>query len=147
VSLSDQLQKASDQLKSLADRATKAEADANAAKTKTKAALDQQVADAQTSAKQTADALKAKAADSRDETTQWWGQVQENWKHFIAKIRDDADAKKADRNAKRAQARAERAEDNAADAVAFAYAALEEAEYQVLNAATARLDADEAAGG
>jgi hypothetical protein len=107
--------------------------------------LDKQVADAQASAKQTADAMKASAAESKDETTQWWGQVQDNWKNFIAKIRDDADAKKADRDAKRAEARAERAEDNAADAVQFAYAALEEAEYQVLNAAMARLNADESA--
>jgi hypothetical protein len=40
--------------------------------------------------------------------------------------------------------RAEIAEDNAAAAVDFAYAAIEEAEYQVLNAAMLRADAEEA---
>ena len=43
-----------------------------------------------------------------------------------------------------AEMQAEIAEDNAADAVDFAYAAIEEAEYQVLNAAMARTDAEEA---
>ena len=45
---------------------------------------------------------------------------------------------------KLAEARAKRAEANAAAAVEFAYAAIEEAEYQVLNAALARLDAEDA---
>ena len=42
------------------------------------------------------------------------------------------------------EVRAERAEANAAATVEFAYAALEEAEYQVLNAALARLDVEDA---
>jgi hypothetical protein len=46
--------------------------------------------------------------------------------------------------ADQAEIRAEIAEDNAAAAVDFAYAAIEEAEYQVLNAAMARTEAEDA---
>ena len=51
---------------------------------------------------------------------------------------------KANMKADQAEMRAEIAEDNAAAAVDFAYAAIEEAEYQVLNAAMARTEAEEA---
>ncbi len=114
------------------------------AKAKDKAALEQRVDAAQADAKQTSDDLKTSAKDSKDETTQWWGQVQDNWKSHIAKVRKDADEAKTNLKADRAEVRAERAEANAAAAVEFAYAALEEAEYQVLNAAMARIDAEEA---
>ncbi len=114
------------------------------AKAKDKAALEQRVDAAQAAAKQTSDDLKTSAKDSKDETTQWWGQVQDNWKSHIAKVRKDADEAKTNLKADRAEVRAERAEANAAAAVEFAYAALEEAEYQVLNAAMARIDAEEA---
>jgi hypothetical protein len=45
-------------------------------------------------------------------------------------------------DAKKARHRANVAEDDAVAAVAFAEAALEEAEYAVLNATLARMDAD-----
>ena len=143
-SLSKQLDKASAQLKRLSDRARAAEADANALKAKNKAALEQKVNAAQASAKQASDDLKVSANKAKDETTQWWGQVQDNWKSHIAKVHRDVDEAKANRKADKAEKRAERAESNAAAAVEFAYAAIEEAEYQVLNAALARLDAEDA---
>jgi hypothetical protein len=143
-SLSKQLDKASAQLKRLSDRASVAEADAQALKAKNKAALQQKVDAAQASAKQASDDLKASAEESQDEITQWWGQVQENWKSHIARVRKNADQDKAHMKADVAERRAELAEDNAAAAVDFAYAALEEAEYQVLNAAMTRADAEEA---
>jgi hypothetical protein len=143
-SLSEQLAKASAQLKRLSERASAAEADANALKAKNKAALEQKVDAAKVAAKQASDDLKASAKESQDEITQWWGQVQDNWKSHIAKIRKNADQAKANMKADQAEMRAELAEDNAADAVDFAYAAIEEAEYQVLNAAMARIDAEEA---
>jgi hypothetical protein len=143
-SLSKQLDKASAQLKRLSDRASVAEADAKALKAKNKAALQQKVDAAQASAKQASDDLKASAKETQDEITQRWGQVQENWKSHIAKVHKDADQARANMKADRAEMRAELAEDNAADAVDFAYAAIEEAEYQVLNAAMVRADAEEA---
>jgi len=144
MSISEQLDKASAQLKRLSERASAAEANANALKAKNKAALEQQVDAAQAAAKQASDDLKASAKETQDEITQWWGQVQDNWKSHIAKVRKNADQAKANMKADRAEIRAEQAEANAAAAVDFAYAALDEAEYQVLNAAMARIDAEEA---
>jgi ribosome-associated translation inhibitor RaiA len=144
MSLSEQLDKASAQLKRLSERASAAEANAQALKAKNKAALEQQVNAAQADAKQASDNLKASVKETQDESTQWWGQVQDDWKSFIAKVRKNADQAKAHMKADQAEIRAELAEDNAAAAVDFAYAALEEAEYQVLNAARARIDAEEA---
>jgi vacuolar-type H+-ATPase subunit I/STV1 len=144
MSLSEQLDKASAQLKRLSDRASTAEADANALKAKNKAALEQKVNAAQADARKASDDLKASAKEAKDETTQWWGQVQENWKSHIAKVRKNAEQDKAYMKADQAEMRAELAEDNAAAAVDFAYAAIEEAEYQVLNAAMARADAEDA---
>jgi hypothetical protein len=144
MSISEQLDKASAQLKGLSEKASEAEANANAAKAKDKAALKQRVDAAKAAARKTSDDLKASAKEAKDETTQWWGQVQDNWKSHVAKVHKDADQAKANMKADRAEARAERAEDNAAAAVDFAYAALEEAEYQVLNAAMARIDAEDA---
>jgi len=143
-SLSKQLDKASAQLKRLSERASAAEADANALKAKNKAALEQKVDVAKASAKQASDDLKASAKETQDEVTQWWGQVQDNWKSHIAKIRKQTEKDKAHMKADQAELRAELAEDNAADAVDFAYAAIEEAEYEVLNAAKLRADAEEA---
>ena len=143
-SLSKQLDKASAQLKRLSERASAAEADANALKAKNKAALEQKVDVAKASAKQASDDLKASAKETQDEVTQWWGQVQDNWKSHIAKIRKQTEKDKAHMKADQAELRAELAEDNAADAVDFAYAAIEEAEYQVLNAAKRRADAEDA---
>jgi len=144
MSLSKQLDKASAELKRLSDRARAAEADANALKAKNKAALEQKVNAAQASAKRASDDLKVSANKAKDETTQWWGQVQENWKSHIAKVRKHAEQNKANMKADQAEVRAELAEDDAGAAVDFAYAAIEEAEYQVLNAAMARTDAEEA---
>jgi hypothetical protein len=144
MSLSEQLDKASAQLKRLSDRASTAEADANALKAKNKAALEQKVDAVEASAKQASDDLKASAKETQDEMTQWWGQVQANWKSHIAKIREQNERDKAHMKADQAEMRAEMAEDDAAAAVDFAYAAIEEAEYQVLNAAKRRADAEEA---
>jgi hypothetical protein len=144
-SLSRQLDKASAQLERLSVRASKAEADANALKAKNKAALEQKVDAAKASAKQASDDLKASAKETQDEVTQWWGQVQDNWKSHIAKVRMKAEQDRANMKADQAEMRAELAEDDAAAAVDFAYAAIEEAEYQVLNAAMLRADAEDAA--
>ena len=144
MSISEQLDKASAQLKRLSDRASEAEANANAKNAKDKAALKQRVDAAEADAKKASDNLKASAKVAKDETTQWWGQVQDNWKSHIAKVRKNADQTKANMKADQAEIRAELAEDNAAAAVDFAYAAIEEAEYQVLNAAMARTEAEEA---
>jgi len=144
MSLSEQLDKASAQLSRLSVRASVAETDAKDLKAKNKAALEQKVDDTKAAAKQTSDDLKTSVKESQDEMAQWWSQVQSDWKSHVAKVRKHADKTRAHMKADEAEMQAEIAEDNAADAVDFAYAAIEEAEYQVLNAAMARTEAEEA---
>ena len=139
---SEQLDRASEQLKGLAARASAAEAQVEAAKTQGQQGLQEKVAAAKESAKNSADNLKSAAADAQGEASNWWGEVQNNWKSHIDTVRANADEAKANLDAKVVLRRADRAEDDAAAAVEFAYAAYEEAEYQVLNAALARMDAD-----
>ena len=143
-SISDQLNRALAELKGLSEKASAAEANANAAKAKDKAALEQRVDAAEAAAKADIRRSEGVCQKSKDETTKWWGQVQDNWKSHVAKVHKDVEEAKANMKADRAEKRAERAEANAAAAVEFACAAIEEAEYQVLNAALARLDAEDA---
>ena len=144
MSLSEQLDKASAQLKGLSEKASAAEANVDAAKAKDKADLEQRVDVAEATAKKASEDMKASAEKTKDEISQWWVQVQDNWKSLIAKVRKDSAEEKANLKADRAEKRAERAEAHAAKAVEFANAAIEEAEYQVHNAALARLDAEDA---
>src|SRR5690349_18125992 len=141
MSLSEQLDKASAQLKGLSEKASAAEANVDAAKAKDKADLEQRVDVAEATAKKASEDMKASAEKTKDEISQWWVQVQDNWKSLIAKVRKDSAEEKANLKADRAEKRAERAEAHAANAIEFAYAAIEEAEYQVLNAALARAHA------
>jgi len=142
MSASEQLDKASVQLKGLADRASKAWEDAQAAMTEDQAQIAVKADAAKASAKASADNFKADAATAQGEASNWWGEVQNNWKSHIDTVRANADEAKVNLDAKVVLRRADRAEDDAAAAVEFAYAAYEEAEYQVLNAALARMDAD-----
>jgi len=141
---SEQLDKASAQLKGLAERASTAEADAQAAKTENLEQVAVKVDAAKASAKASADNLKVEAANAEDEASNWWAEVQTNWKSHIDKVRAAAAAAKAEVNADVLERRAENAEADADAAIEFAYAAIEEAGYQVLNAALARMDADAA---
>jgi len=145
MSASQQLDKASAQLKALADRASEAEANVQAAKTKQQAELRQQVDAAQESAAKGAADLKASADFAKDDASQTWNEVQSKWNAHVAAIRQSAEGAKTNLDAKRAERRADHAEAAAAASIEFAAAALEEAEYQVLNAALARSEADDAA--
>jgi hypothetical protein len=71
--------------------------------------------------------------------------VKQSWNEHIAEIRRKADADKAEHDLHRAQRRADHREDDAVDAVNFALQAVEEAEYEVLDAILARAEANEMA--
>jgi hypothetical protein len=129
----------------LAAKATQGEADLEAAKTQSKQEFQAKVAAAKESAKTSTANLKVSAAGKEDEAAQWWGDVHNKWKDHISQVRQDLEDKKATQDAKMLVKLAERAEKNAADAVDFAYAAYEEAVYEVLNAVQIRSDADAAA--
>jgi hypothetical protein len=64
----------------------------------------------------------------------------------VAAVKENIDDRKAEHDVDRANKRAENAEGDAAFAIDYAVAAIEEAEYAVLDAALARKEADELAG-
>ena len=137
---------ASDDLAKLADRAKQAnEAVVKAAAAKNRAELEAQVGKARRAAEDKAAALKSSAADDAQSARNWWAGVQEDWKRHVAQIRENVETTKSDLDGERLELRAEDYENDAIDAVAFAEAAVEEAEYTALDAALARMDADEAA--
>jgi hypothetical protein len=135
----------SDQLTKLAARAKAAEEHAAAAKAQAKSDLEQQVKDARTSAEAHADALHEKTQNAKGEISARWDEMGREWKRQIASIRREVDKGRAEHDVKHAQHKAERADEDAAIAIDFAYAALEEADYAVLDAYLAHKEADELA--
>jgi hypothetical protein len=135
---------ASEQLYKLADRAKQSEENLARAKETSRADLQAQVKRARQASQHRAVALKGTAIAAEAKASARWGKVQDDWNEHIAKIRQNVCYMKANRDGQQAERRAGTAEDDAEAAVGFAYAALEEAEYAVLDAALARLEADEA---
>ncbi len=133
----------SDDLTRLAARAKDAEDHAAAVRGKSKADLEHDVATIRASADAQADTLRKEAEAHKSKLSAAWHDLQRTWNAHIAKIRDDIDAKRAEHDIDRAQRRAEGAEEDAGFAISFAYASIEEAEYAVLDAALARMEADE----
>jgi hypothetical protein len=131
----------SDQLTKLAGKAKEAEDHAAAAETQARAELDQSVKTAQEAARTQADALRKSAEANKGKISAWWEGVQRSWDEHVAAIRQDFDERRAEHDVNAAQRAADRAEGDAAFAVDYAYGAIEEAEYAVLNAALARKDA------
>jgi hypothetical protein len=136
---------ASEQLERLADLAKQAEQDIEHAKQESQAQLQARVEQARRSSEQRAGALKGGADEAKAKASKWWGEVQEDWNNHIAKIRKDGEQWKAEHDAKRAERHAQHREADAEAAVDFAYAAFEEAEYEVLDAMQARQEADQLA--
>ncbi len=135
----------SDQLYTLAARAKQAEDNVTAARTKAKAQLEADVQSAKESSKKHAEALRAKVDESTESVSEGWSNVQHSFHDKIATAKLKMEVRKAERDVKRAEKDAERTERDAAFAIEFAYAAIEEAEYEVLDAILARAYADELA--
>jgi hypothetical protein len=135
----------SDELTKLAARAKEAQDRAAAAQGKAKADLEEDVEAARASAEEQAGKLRKDAEARKAKLSVWWQDVQRSWSEHIEKVREDMDQRKARHDVDKAEVRAENAEDDAAFAVNFAYAAIEEAEYAVLDASLARMQADEMA--
>jgi hypothetical protein len=136
---------ASDDLMELAQRARLAEDRVAAARSQARSDVEQEVARVRDAAQRKPDQLQAQTATAAAGTSQWWSDVQRMWSGHVARIREDIGGKKAEMDAKVARRRGDVAEDDAVAAVAFAESALEEAEYAVLSATLARMDADAAA--
>ena len=143
MAVSEQLTKLTEELTRLTARAQEAESRAAATHSKAKADLEDDIDSTRASAEAQADKLRAKAEESRGSISAWWMDVQKSWDAHVAELRDRVESKKAERDVHLAQRRAENAEADAAFAADFAYGAVVEAEYAVLDAVLARTEADE----
>jgi vacuolar-type H+-ATPase subunit I/STV1 len=134
---------ASDELAKLTARAKEAEQRAAAARDKAKAELEQDVESARISAQEQAEKLRQSADAGKDKISVWWHDLQRSWNEHLATIRDDIDRRRSEHDMDKAGLRADIAEDDALFAIDYAYAAIDEAEYAVLDATLARVEADE----
>jgi len=137
----------SDQLTKLSARAKEAEDRAAAAQTKAKADLEMDVKAARESAKARADQLSRTVEDQKGKLSAWWTRLQRSWDEHIAELRQNIDQRRGAHDLDVARREADSAEEDAAFAVDYAYAAIEEAEYAVLDARLARMNADDLAAG
>ena len=135
----------SDQLTKLATRAKEAEDHAEAAKARDKAALEQEVKVAGESAQAQAQRLRESADAGKESVSNWWKDAQNNWNEHVATVQANMEHKKAEVDLTKAQHHADHAEVDAGFAIEYAYAAIDEAEYAVLDAFLARKEADELA--
>jgi hypothetical protein len=135
----------SDQLTLLSTRAKELEDRAAAAKGKARADLEHDVDMARDSAQAQGETLRQTAAAAKGQVSAWWDGVQRSWNEHLAAVRENVDEKKAAHDLKSVERTADQAEDDAAFAIDYAYAAIEEAEYAVLDATLARMDADDLA--
>jgi hypothetical protein len=135
----------SDDLNKLSQRAKTAENHAAAARNQARGELERTVADVRASAEAGAKNLEAQSKVAGQEVAEGWADVQRSWNARMAKARKDVDRRKAEFNASNAESRADWADADAELAIDYAYSAIEEAEYAVLDAILARRDAEEAA--
>jgi hypothetical protein len=135
----------SDQLNDLAVKAKQVQDRVAAAKQKTKADLEGDVENARASAQAQADALHTKAEANKGKISAWWDKMERSWHEHVAAVRKGAQDRKTAHDAKAAQRAAEQADEDASYAIDYAYAAIEEAQYAVLDADLAHRHADELA--
>ena len=135
----------SDDLRKLSERAKTAEDHAAAAKAEARAELEHRIDEVKASAETEATKLRTKAQDAKTEAAATWEDMQRSWKTHIDNVRSDVSRRKAQMDASGATMRAKWAEDDAGLAIGYAYAAVEEAEYAVLDAILARREAEETA--
>jgi hypothetical protein len=142
MAASDQLTALSDRLGELSARANEAKNRAAEARDKKKGDLENDVATVRDSAHAQSKRLGESVDTGKDKISASWSDVQHAWNQHVAKVREDIEAKKAEHDVHRAERRADRRVDDAEVAIEFAYSAIEEAEYDVLEA---QLALDEAA--
>ena len=138
MALSEQLRKLSVRTKVLEDRAAAANEEA-------RADLERQVKVARETSQANAEALRKSIEDAQTEVWVWWDEVGRAWDQHVTTVRQHIDDKVAAHDLKAAQRDAEEADEYASYLIDYTYAAVEEAEYAVLDAALAHMRADELA--
>jgi hypothetical protein len=138
MTLSDQLSRLAARTKTLEERAT-------AAQQKARSDLEHDVKAARDESKADAEALRKAVDEDVAEVSAWWTDLGQSWDKHIAKMRKEIDKKQAEHDLKSAQRDADDAAAYASYVLDYTFAAVEEAEYAVLDATLARMDADELA--
>ena len=133
----------SDQLFKLSVRAKQVEEHEAVAREKAKAELEQDIQAARDFSQAQAEDVRKKVDASKSEISTRWRNTQRSWSDHVAAGRIDIQEKKARLDLKMAQRDADAAEADASLAIDYAYAAIDEAEYEVLTAIFAREHADE----
>lgn len=137
IALSDQLAKLSEQTKSLEDSA-------RAAEQRDKEWVAKREGEVKASLERSRAEAEAQVQGDADDVAKGWHKLQRSVSDDFDSLREKAGKRHAEHQAKRADRAADRAEEDAEDAIAFAIYSLEQAEYYVLAAAQARLDAVDA---
>jgi len=140
MALSDELSRLAARTKELEDRAA-------AAKQKAKGDLQQEVKVAREASQAHADALAKSVDKNNAHVSAWWHGIGRSWNDHVSAVRKSIDDRRAAHDLKSAQKAATQADDDASYAIDYAYAAVEEAEYAVLDATLAHVEADELAQG
>ena len=133
----------SDDLSKLSVRAKEAEERAGAAREMAKSDLEANRDFARARGEEQAEDLHAVAEKGQEQISDAWKEMQITWNHATAALREDVESRKAEHDLRKAEGRADRAEEDARFAIDFAYSAIVEAEYAALDAALARVEADE----
>ena len=136
MTVSDQLSRLAARTKELEDRAT-------AARQQARAELERDVEAARVESDANAEALSKSLDASEAEVSAWWTEVGRSWDSHIARMRDKVDKKVEQHDLKAAQRAADEATEYASYLIDYTYAAVEEAEYAVLDATLAQMEADE----
>ena len=142
---SEKLMDASQKLAKLSARAKEAEYHAATARNQARADVEKSASEARAAAEAHAEELRKSAATTGAQISASWNDMQRSWADHVAQVREDIDEKKGQFDAKRAGTRADDAEVDALIAIDYAYATVEEAEYAVLDAISARMEANDLA--
>jgi hypothetical protein len=126
------------QFEKLSDKAKKVAEELSAAGAQTRDQLGSDVAIARDKAAASADQFKERARAAGEKASSQWDEIRGKWQAHVARVREDARRKGAELDAKEADAEANIALSCALDAIDFAAAAIEEAEYAALDAVDAR---------
>jgi hypothetical protein len=138
MAFSDQLSKLAARTKELEDRAT-------AARQQARVDLQHDVDAAREASRANAEALGKAFDEGEAEISAWWTDVGRSWDEHLARVRERVDTKKKQHDLKAAQRDADEATAYASYLIDYTYAAVEEAEYAVLDAVLAQREADELA--
>jgi hypothetical protein len=133
----------SDDLRKLAERAKEAEDHAAEAREKAKADLEADRDAARVAGEEQGKELQAVAEKGEEQISDAWKEMQISWNNATAALRENIQNRRAEQDLHKANRRADWAEDDAKFAIDFAYSAIVEAEYAVLDATLARKEAEE----